>query len=196
MRRARSSRRSRRRCGWGDETGVEAIGGDPLSLQPASKFAREKNVAKLGAAIGFHGFKILCQLQIVEIEPSSLVRGRSRVDDARRRRGQEPFAQPFGDNKICHVVQCESAFEAIFGEPAAGENRPRVIDQGIDARFLAGDFCGHALHLGDACQIGVMDPVSEARCFFVKPCEGHPLQSSSALPSAQTDMVGLQVPSR
>jgi len=29
----------------GDKAGMEAIGGDPRPLQPASKFAREKNVA-------------------------------------------------------------------------------------------------------------------------------------------------------
>jgi hypothetical protein len=38
---------------------------------------------------------------------------------------------------------------------------PRVIDQDVDARFLAGDFGGHALHLGNARQIGVMDRVAK-----------------------------------
>jgi hypothetical protein len=103
----------------------------------------------------------------------ALMRGRSCADDARRRGGQEPFAQPFSDNKIRHVIQRECAFEAIVSEPAAGEHRPRVIDQDIDARLLAGDFDRHALHLGDAGQIGVMDRVPEVWCFFVEPREGH-----------------------
>jgi hypothetical protein len=59
----------------GDESRMEAIGGDPCIKQPASVFAREKNVAKLRAAIGFHGSKTFGQLQIVEIEPDSLMRG-------------------------------------------------------------------------------------------------------------------------
>src|SRR3984893_12454550 len=67
-----------------------------------------------------------------------LMRGRSCADDARRRGGQEPFAQPLGDYKIRHMIQRECAFEAIFGESAVGEHRPRVIDQDVDARFLAG----------------------------------------------------------
>ena len=82
-------------------------------------------------------------------------------------------AQPLGDNKIRHVIQRECAFEAIVSEPAAGEHRPRVIDQDIDARLLAGDFDRHALHLGDAGQISVMNRVGEVWCFFVKPREGH-----------------------
>src|ERR1700731_12326 len=97
-------------------------------MQAAGEFAREKNVAKLGAAIGFHGSKAFGQLQIVEIESGSLMRGRSCADDARRRGGQEPFAQPLGDNKIRHVIQRECAFEAIVSESAVGEHRPRVID--------------------------------------------------------------------
>src|SRR5580693_6861763 len=75
------------------------------------EFAREENVAKFRAAIGFHGSKTFGQLQIVEIEFGSLMRGRSCADDARRRGGQEPFAQPLGDNKIRHVIQRECAFE-------------------------------------------------------------------------------------
>jgi hypothetical protein len=50
---------------------------------------------------------------------------------------------------------------------------PRVIDQDVDARFLAGDFGGHTLHFRDAGQIGVMNRVCEVWCFFVKPREGH-----------------------
>ena len=50
----------------GDETGMQAIGGDPSTKQPVGEFARKKNVAKLGAAIGFHGSKTIGQLQIVE----------------------------------------------------------------------------------------------------------------------------------
>ena len=86
---------------------------------------------------------------------------------------EEPFAQPLGDNKIRHVIQHECAFEAIFGESAVGEHCPRVIDQDVDARFLAGDFGGHTLHFRDAGQIGVMNRVGEVWCFFVKPREGH-----------------------
>jgi hypothetical protein len=33
----------------GDEAGMQAIGGDPRAMQAAGEFAREKNVAKLGA---------------------------------------------------------------------------------------------------------------------------------------------------
>src|SRR5262249_22186529 len=46
----------------GGEAGMEAIGGNSRSLQLASQVAGEKNVAKLGATIGFHGSKTLCQL--------------------------------------------------------------------------------------------------------------------------------------
>jgi hypothetical protein len=56
-------------------------------LQAVCEFAREKNVAKLGATIGFHGSEALRRLQVVEIESSSLMRGRSCADDARRRGG-------------------------------------------------------------------------------------------------------------
>src|SRR5262249_41429132 len=102
------------------------------------------------------------------------MRGRSSVDDARRRGGEEPLAQPLGNDKVGHMVQCESAFETIFGESAAGENCSRVVDQYVNTRFLAGDFGGYALHFGDARQIGVIDRVCEAMRSFVKPRESHP----------------------
>jgi hypothetical protein len=35
------------------------------------------------------------------------------------------------------------------GELAAGENRPCIIDQDVDARLLAGDFGGHPFHTDD-----------------------------------------------
>jgi coenzyme F420-reducing hydrogenase beta subunit len=53
--------------------------------------------------------------------------------------------------------------------------RPRrssVIDQGIDARLLVGDFGGHAFHLGNAREIGVMDRVAKAGRPLVKPRQG------------------------
>jgi hypothetical protein len=157
----------------GDETGVQAIGGEPRAMQAAGEFAGEKNVAKLGAAIGFHGSKTFGHLQIVEIESGSLMRGRSCADDARRRRRQEPFAQPLGDNKIRHVIQREGIFQPVLGELAVGEHCPRVIDQDVDARLLAGDFGGHTLHFRDAGQIGVMNRVGEVWCFCAKPREAH-----------------------
>jgi hypothetical protein len=83
------------------------------------------------------------------------------------------------------VVQRESAFEAIFGEPAAGENRTCVVDQDVNARFLAGDFGGDALHLRDACQIGVMGCVCEATRSFVKPRESY--SSACFAPRDQND---------
>jgi hypothetical protein len=55
--------------------GMKAIGGDPSPLQLASDFAREENVAKLGATIGFQGPKAFRQLQILEIQLGSLVCG-------------------------------------------------------------------------------------------------------------------------
>ncbi len=119
------------------------------------------------------GPKLLANCRSSKSSSGSLMRGRSCADDARRRGSQEPFAQPFSDNKIRHVIQRECAFEAIVSEPAAGEHRPRVIDQDIDARFRLGDFGGHTLHLGNAGQIGVMNRVGEVWCFFVKPREGH-----------------------
>jgi hypothetical protein len=151
------------------EAGPQAIGGNARAMQAAGEFAREKNVAKLGASIGFHGSEALRRLQIVEIERGSPMRARSRVDDTRRRGSLEPFAQPFGDDEIGHVVQRECLFEPVLREPAAAEHGSRVIDQDVDARLLAGDFGGHALHLGDLRQIGVMDRVGEAGRAFLKP---------------------------
>ena len=52
-----------------DETGMQAVGGDPRALQAAGEFAREENVAKLGAAIGFHGSEALRRLQVVDARP-------------------------------------------------------------------------------------------------------------------------------
>ena len=94
------------------------------------------------------------------------MRGRSCADDARRRGGHEPFAQPFSDNKIRHVIQRESAFEVIFGKSAAGEHGSRVIDQDVNARLLGGDFGGHALHFRDAGQISVMNRVAKSGDFW------------------------------
>jgi hypothetical protein len=37
------------------------------------EFAREKNVAKFGATIGFHGSEALCRLQIAEIQRGTLM---------------------------------------------------------------------------------------------------------------------------
>ncbi len=104
---------------------------------------------------------------------------------SRRRGGQEPFAQPLGDNKIRHVIQRECAFEAIFGEPAVGKHCPCVIDQDIDPRFLAGHFGGHALHLGNAGQIGVIDRVAKVWRPLVKPRQGR--LSAQLVPRDQDD---------
>jgi hypothetical protein len=59
----------------GDEAGMQAIGGDPRAMQSADEFAREKNVAKLGAAIGFHGSEALRRLQIAEIQSGAPMGG-------------------------------------------------------------------------------------------------------------------------
>jgi hypothetical protein len=45
-----------------------------------------------------------------------------------------------GTSTVLAATQRECAFEAIFGEFAVGEHCPRIIDQDVDARFLAGDF--------------------------------------------------------
>jgi hypothetical protein len=74
---------------------------------------------------------------------------------------------------------------AIFGEPAASENRTCVVDRDVNARFLAGDFGGDALHLRDACQIGVMDCVCEVTRSFVKPRESY--SSACFAPRNQND---------
>jgi len=52
---------------------------------------------------------------------------------------------------------------------AAAEHGSRVIDQDVDARLLVGDFGGHAFHLRNARQIGVMDRVAKAWRPLVKP---------------------------
>src|SRR5208282_1265802 len=153
----------------GDETWMQAIGGNARAMQAAGELAREQNVAKLGAAVGFHRTEILYQLKVVEIEPRSSMRTRRGVDDTRGRRGLEPFAQTFGDHEIGHVVQREGIFEPIPGELPAAEHSPRIVDQDVNARLTSGDLSGHALHLWDARQIGVMDRVGEAGCPFAKP---------------------------
>ena len=80
-----------------------AVTPTPSSL--AGEFAGERT-SPSRAATGFHGSKTFGQSQIVETEFGSR-RGRSRADDARWRGGQEPFAQPLGDDEIGHVVQRE-----------------------------------------------------------------------------------------
>ena len=49
-----------------------------------------------------------------------------------------------------HVIQRKSMFESVFGEPPASEHRPRIIDEDVDARLMAGDFGAPAFHLRDA----------------------------------------------
>ena len=44
-------------------------------MQAAGEFEREKNVAKLGATIGFHGSEALRRLQVIEIQRYTLVGG-------------------------------------------------------------------------------------------------------------------------
>jgi hypothetical protein len=51
---------------------------DRRTLQPAGKFAREENVARLRAAIGFHGSKTFGQLQMLTMRAGAGARSFSR----------------------------------------------------------------------------------------------------------------------
>jgi hypothetical protein len=62
---------------------------------------------------------------------------------------------------------------------------PAMLSAKVNARFLAGDFGDDALHLRDACQIGVMDCVCEATRSFVKPLESY--SSTCFAPRNQND---------
>ena len=57
------------------------------AAQPAGELARKQDVAQFRATIGFQGPVILRRLKIVEIQGGVLVRGGSRVNDARGSRG-------------------------------------------------------------------------------------------------------------
>jgi exodeoxyribonuclease V alpha subunit len=66
---------------------LQAICGDARAVQSASELTRKEDVAQFRATIGFHGPEIFRRLKIVEIQGGVLVRGGSRVDDARGSRG-------------------------------------------------------------------------------------------------------------
>src|ERR1700730_8576689 len=75
----------------GDETGMQAVGGDSQACQSFGEFPREQDIAQLGTAISLEPSIALFHLQVAEIELGAPVRMRGSVDHARRGRREQAF---------------------------------------------------------------------------------------------------------
>ncbi len=87
----------------GDEAGMQAIGGDAGSREPARQLAREQDVAEFRAAIGAPAAISSRALQVVEIEPGADMRAprRSRRFAPARRRRAARAAPASARNRPC-----------------------------------------------------------------------------------------------
>jgi hypothetical protein len=147
----------------GDDSGVDAVGGDAGAREPACKLAREQDVAELGTAVGGEQLIPFAGLQVVEIDDPRKMRHRCGVDDACRCRGEQALPQAMGQDEIGHVIEGEGALEPFRRDLPRGKEAAGIVDENVDAGLLGSDLRADPLDLRQQRKVGIMGAVRDVR---------------------------------
>src|SRR5262245_12200790 len=83
-----------------DESGMQAVGGDPRALELSRQFASEKNIVELRLAVGLEAAEAPRELKIAEVDRCAAMRVGSCADDAGSRRRENPLAEHVRQDEI------------------------------------------------------------------------------------------------
>ena len=133
---------------------MQAVGGDARSLQAFGQRIREEDVRQLGLAVGADAAIALLALQIVEVDDSTRVHGRSDVDDSRRGARLQEFEQFLGEQEIAQMIQGPGALEAVGRRLPTREDAAGIVHEDVEPRIPGLEFTGQPAHFGQRRQVG------------------------------------------